>query len=509
MDRSTTGWVVRAVQGARRWRGFLLGLTALVAIYLTSLHSYLLFHSLAEMFSVVVAASVFVLAWNTRRLYENGYLLFVGIAYGFIGVIDLLHTLAYKGMGVFIGFDANLSTQLWIAARAYECSALLMAPSFLRVRVRPVILLLGNAAVAAVLLLSIFAWHIFPVCYVDRPGGGLTPFKITMEYVISGLLVGALLLLWRQKDAFDRWVLRQLSAAIVLTIAAELAFTTYVSVFAWTNMLGHFLKLISFFFIYRAIVETGLTRPHALLFRELKQREEALRASEERRAAMTQFIVHDLRSPLTVIVSGIATLRNVLGERAEELARQLLDGAAAAASWMMTLTEALLDAGRLESVKAPLQIRELDVRELIESAAEQVSLTARLNAIEVRSRVDGSALTALADRALTLRVLVNLLGNAVKYSPSDSTVTVHVAPVEDGMLAFSIADQGPGIPPEWQHKVFERFGQVEARQAGVSGSGLGLHFCKLAVEAQGGRIHLDSEVDRGTTITFTLPMVPG
>jgi len=93
---------------------------AVAALYATSLKSYVLFHSMAELFSIVIAAGIFVIAWNTRKFMPNAYLLFIGIAYLYIAFIDLVHTLVYKGMGVFPGADANLPTQLWIAGRHME-----------------------------------------------------------------------------------------------------------------------------------------------------------------------------------------------------------------------------------------------------------------------------------------------------------------------------------------------------------------------------------------------------
>ena len=81
----------------------------LLGLYLSSLYNYLLFHSLAELFSVVIAVGVFAIAWNSRRFLENNYLLYLGIAYLFVGTIDLAHTLAYKGMRIFPGFGANLA----------------------------------------------------------------------------------------------------------------------------------------------------------------------------------------------------------------------------------------------------------------------------------------------------------------------------------------------------------------------------------------------------------------
>ncbi|MEJ2363068.1 MAG: MASE3 domain-containing protein [Deltaproteobacteria bacterium] len=250
----------------------------LSGLYLTSLYSYLLFHSLSEIFSVVVACGIFTIAWNSRKFLDNNYLLFIGIGYLFVGGVDLLHTMAYKGMGVFQGDTANLPTQLWIAARYIESFSLLLAPLFLGRKLRPNSVLIGYFLVVVILLTSIFYWRIFPNCFVE--GVGLTSFKKRSEYIICFILVISVVLLIRKQKEFDKVVLRFLVASIFLTIAAELAFTFYISVYGISNLLGHFCKIISFYLIYKAIIETGLTKPYDLLFRDLKQSEEALRGKE-------------------------------------------------------------------------------------------------------------------------------------------------------------------------------------------------------------------------------------
>jgi len=251
-----------------------LGVFLLVGLYLTSIHNYLLFHSLVELFGVIVACSIFILAWNTRRIIDNHYLLFIGIAYLFVAAIGLVHSLAYKGMGVFTGFDANLSTQLWIMARYMESVSLFIAPFFIQRRLKLWPVFTVYAMVSTLLLLTVFQWNNFPACYVE--GQGLTTFKIVSEYVISLILLGALFLLFINRKFFDRKVLGLLLASVILTICSELAFTAYVSVYGFANMLGHIFMFLSFCFIYEAIVLTGLQKPYSLLFRDLKQREEQI-----------------------------------------------------------------------------------------------------------------------------------------------------------------------------------------------------------------------------------------
>jgi PAS domain S-box-containing protein len=252
---------------------------SLALLYLISLYSFLLFHSLAEMFSVVIACGIFMLAWNSREFFDNKCLLFLGIAYLFIGFFDLLHTLSYKGMGVFPGYGANLPTQLWIIGRYMESLSLLIAPFFLGRRLRSRFVFAAYLVITLFLLGTLFVWNIFPDCYIE--GVGLTAFKKISEYIISLILLLSVLVLLKRQNEFDKHVLRLLIASIVLTICSEMAFTFYVSVYGFSNALGHFFKIISFYLIYKAVIVTSLGRPYDILFRNLKQNEESLKKTQQ------------------------------------------------------------------------------------------------------------------------------------------------------------------------------------------------------------------------------------
>lgn len=266
----------------------LLGALVLFGLYLTSRHSYLLFHSLTEIFSVVVALGIFVVTWNSRRFINNSYILFLGIAYLFIGTMDLVHTLAYKGVGVFPGYGSDLATQLWIAARYVQSISFLAAPLLLGRKLKLPFVFLIYAVVTTLLLMSIFYWDIFPACFVD--GVGLTPFKKISEYVISFIFLASIFLLYRRRRDFDTSVFRFLVASIAVTICSELAFTLYTGPYTLPSMGGHLLKIVAVYLMYRAIIWTGLAKPYSLLFRNLKQSEEALRASEQHYSALVRNI---------------------------------------------------------------------------------------------------------------------------------------------------------------------------------------------------------------------------
>jgi len=257
----------------------LLGALLLFGLWAVSLYNYLLFHALAEIFSIVVAFCIFMLAWNSRDLARNSYLLFIGIAYLFVGGLDLIHTLAYKGMGVFPGYGADLSTQLWIAARYVESISLIIAAFLVGRKLKTIFAFIGYTIITAVLLSSIFYWNVFPVCYIE--GDGLTAFKKVSEYIISFILIASIVALLQKRHKFEKSVLHLLIASIVVTIASELTFTLYTDVYGLWNLIGHYLKIVSFYLIYKAIVETSLKKPYALLFRELKQSEDVLRIAKD------------------------------------------------------------------------------------------------------------------------------------------------------------------------------------------------------------------------------------
>ncbi len=271
-----------------QWKNILSGIFVLFLLYLTSLYNYLLFHSLAEIFSIIVACGIFMIAWNSKIYINNNYIIFIGIAYLFIAGLDLIHTLAYKDMGVFQGYGANLPTQLWIAARYVESLTLLMAPLFMTRKLKPNQLFSSYLFLIIILLASIFYWNVFPDCFVD--GVGLTLFKKGSEYIISLILLGSLYLLFKKRYDFEPSIFRLLCISIILTICAELAFTFYINVYGFSNLVGHIFKIISFYLIYKATIYTGLKEPCDLMFQEISEKEKRYRQMFETNDAVKLII---------------------------------------------------------------------------------------------------------------------------------------------------------------------------------------------------------------------------
>jgi PAS domain-containing protein len=266
--------VPRGVAGAT-----VTGMVLVVGLFLLSRQDYILFHSMVELFAAAVAMGLFLLVWSARGFLGNDALTFLGIAYFFVAFLGLIHTLAYKGTGLFPAERAaDLATQLWIAARYMESVSLLLFTVMLGRRLRPISALAAYGIATALLLAAILVWRIFPPCFVE--GVGLNRFKIVSEVLICLILGAALLLLQRRRGMLDPAVHRILSAAIGFAIGAELAFTFYVDVYDLSNFARHILKLLSFLLIYLALIRSGLTKPYATLFQELAQSEKNLREEQ-------------------------------------------------------------------------------------------------------------------------------------------------------------------------------------------------------------------------------------
>ena len=253
--------------------------TLIIGVTYISYHNYLLFHSVIELISIIVAFSISLIALATYQITGNNLLTFFGIAYGFIGGIDLLHTLAYDGMGVFPGNTANLSTQLWIAARYTESVSIAFAPLFFYKSIKNRQLFGIYCIFVTILLLSIFKWNVFPDSFIV--GTGLTLFKKISEILISLLIIIGIITLVKSKKMLEPKIFRFIIFSYITTIVSEFSFIIYIDVFGLSNMIGHLFKLISFYFIFKAIIQSNLLIPYQQLSLATKELEKEVKERKE------------------------------------------------------------------------------------------------------------------------------------------------------------------------------------------------------------------------------------
>jgi signal transduction histidine kinase len=228
------------------------------------------------------------------------------------------------------------------------------------------------------------------------------------------------------------------------------------------------------------------------------------REMDSLRENFTHMIVHDLRSPVGTISNSLQLLGNLAQSAESDQATQLVDIASRAAQRLMNLVDSLLDIGRLEAGQELTDRHPVSVKALIQSAVDQLALFSRRKQMRVTVECPEYLPVIIADGGMIERVLVNLINNALKFTPAGRELTV-AADVDDDFVYIRVRDTGPGIPKEFQRQIFDRFSRAQDRKE-MDGFGLGLAFCRLAVEAHGGSIWVEGSEGEGSTFAFSLPL---
>jgi signal transduction histidine kinase len=228
-----------------------------------------------------------------------------------------------------------------------------------------------------------------------------------------------------------------------------------------------------------------------------------LRFLQEFRNNMTHLLIHDLRQPMTGVIGYLDLLEIQTGSQISDSGRSSLAKIRASTHRLIEMINSLLDISKMEAGKLQLVRTPSDLAALAREALAHVEPLRRDRILEC---VWPNALPMVAaDTVLTVRVIENLIGNAMKFSSPTGKIVVTIEP-DENFIRTMVSDNGPGIPPELHSRIFEKFSQVNGDNKQRLGTGLGLYFCKLAVEAHGGAIGVDSNPGQGCTFWFTLPL---
>jgi two-component system, NtrC family, sensor histidine kinase KinB len=258
------------------------------------------------------------------------------------------------------------------------------------------------------------------------------------------------------------------------------------------------------------------------LFQDISKEREL----DQLREDYTGMLVHDLRAPLTAIMNGVMMVKRGLGGPISEQQQELLGIAHQGSQAMLEMVNTLLDIAKLEQGHMRLEREPISPYALVDQTLDRLRVSAQSQRVSLDQDLAVGLPLIEADREKLVRVLQNLLDNAIKFSPSGAVVTlgagfVYVAaqgpvtPITEPLslarlargewLIFWVRDRGPGIPSQYHERIFEKFGQVRGGRK-VRGTGLGLTFCKLAVEAHDGHIWLQSSEGAGSTFALALPL---
>ncbi len=492
---------------------FFFGGMLLFGIYLTSFYSYLLFHSIAEVFSILVSFSIFLFAWNTLNFTRIRYLFVLGTAYLFVGGFDLLHMMAYKGMNIFAIEGTNLATQTWIAARYLEAFSLLALPFIFHRRLHHLLVLGVYSFVSISLFLSIFVFPIFPMCFVE--GSGLTPFKRLSEYVICAILAIAVIMLYRRRAALHLTVFRLLTASIGFTIVGELAFTAYTHAYDSVNLIGHLLKIVSYYLVYRAILVHGLLKPYQSMFRELEEGRAELEkysheleirvaertmaieernrelkalsrqlmdAEENERRRIARDLHDSIGQSLSAIKFHVENALSDIGDRLHPGDRQLVN------NLVPMIKSVITDVRRIIRNLRPTILDNLGILAAIEWQCQQFNAVYADIQIEKKLEVADHRVPEGLKTPI-LRLVQESLNNAGRHSGAGK-VNISLRR-RNGSLTLEIIDDGCGFDPD------------RNRGAEQSHTSLGLFGMKERAELSGAEFSIDSKPGQGTQISAT------
>ncbi|HEY3760900.1 MAG TPA: HAMP domain-containing sensor histidine kinase [Verrucomicrobiae bacterium] len=268
---------------------------------------------------------------------------------------------------------------------------------------------------------------------------------------------------------------------------------------------GGYLGLIIFMFALGLIFEAGRAQAFSKMrdaLAELAQTNERLVYLNNEKNEFLGIAAHDLKNPLTVVMGSAELARTV---KDQDKAHKLLSNISAAAARMRDLITNLLDVNAIEEGKFTSRVEPCDIRALVERSVENNHPVAARKSIAIRVGVS-EGLWAKADPAATLQIMDNLISNALKFSPPNTTIHVHTLP-EASHILISVRDEGPGISEADQKKLFGKFTRLSARPTGgESSTGLGLAIVKRLAEAMSGAVHCHSVPGAGATFTLRLPV---
>lgn len=238
---------------------------------------------------------------------------------------------------------------------------------------------------------------------------------------------------------------------------------------------------------------------------ELQHSFTELKRLEELRENLTNMIIHDLRTPLTGVIGALSLMQDLDSVQEDPEAEELQQMASQNSDKLLTMINDLLDITKMESGELRLQRTKVDASDLAAEVENTVRPVAQFEEINVAYEIAPGLAKLSADRDMLCRVLVNLVANALKFSPTNGTVRLTAESAPDGFVKLAVLDNGPGIPAGYEKKIFEKFGQVEEGERKKLSTGLGLTFCKMAVEAHGGKIWVENAPERGSNFCVLWP----
>jgi signal transduction histidine kinase len=312
--------------------------------------------------------------------------------------------------------------------------------------------------------------------------------------------------MYRKRKSFDYDILRLLNYSIAFTLVSELIFTLYIDVYGVFNLAGHITKILSFYFIYLAIAKAGIVDPQKNIFKQLADKESKLARANRAKSEFVYFVSHQFKNPLTSIQLTVDLLKKGLPGSLTNEQRRYLGDIEGSADKMKELMDTYLNVSKMEMGILPNEPEPLDVGIQLQGVIDNHQRSLEQKSIELEFSISKKRPVILMDPNLFDLVFDNLLSNAVNYSQIGGSVKIAAGKKGDDMV-ISVRDNGCGIPKEARNKVFSKlYRAANVKNAGASGTGLGLYMVKLVLDTLGAHISFRSVEGEGTIFEVVLPL---
>ncbi|HDN79304.1 MAG TPA: hypothetical protein ENG33_02405 [Chloroflexi bacterium] len=271
------------------------------------------------------------------------------------------------------------------------------------------------------------------------------------------------------------------------------------------TIVGGILAFMALFFAVLLLIARSADNIIRRQTETIRRKNQELEELEKLKRDLINMIVHDMKNPLTAITGNIDLVLEGIGGEVQPRQREFLKRAQLNGQRLLAMISNLLDISKMEEGKLVLEKAPFNLREVVDEVVADSMAIAVEEDKEITVDIPEGLPPLNADREMIRRVLANLVSNAIKHTFEGGHIKI-AARMKGEEMWISVQDDGEGIPPEYHQKIFEKFARVKEKKLGYkTDTGLGLAFCKLAVEAHGGRIWVESEVGKGSTFTFTIP----
>lgn len=501
----------------KKFLNFFLIFFSIVLLVALSRFNYLIFHTIVELLSISLGISLLFFTFTKIKINELTKFEILALSYAFVAIIDLMHTLTYKGIGVFNSITANEPTQFWISARFLESVSILFFTLFFHKKdieknIKKLFYFVFFILLVYLIfsILSILVFDFFPICFIE--GYGLTKFKKISEYIIIFILLISLILSKNNDDGSFHYY----RYAIILTIFSEFCFTLYKDVFGLYNMTGHIFKYLSFILIYGYvmvnIIEIPYSRIKTLNTQLQKEKQELILAKSEAekankaKSAFISNINHEINTPLNAISGFSFILFNELDDsEKKELCQNIFD----ASQNLYKIFENLITVSEIEIGEYKIEWNNENLKNFIETFVDVYMGDANAKGLYSKYELQDNLDKIIPVPTNVIGIIIaNLLGNAIKFT--DKGFVSFSARLEENFLYMNFKDSGNGIDIASYSDLINPFniGEYYLNKT-HDGIGLGLSLVNKLVKLMNGKIDFNSKIGEGSEFSIIIDIDKG